>query len=131
MVNDDGENSYPNRGNETWMTDGYGDYVRHYLRAMQAFPELAPANQNHLLKTTSVIKSISYGKEKINYEVFDSSSVEILRLASKPKEIIINNEVLPESGKPEDKSSWSWKQLDKGGVLKIVHLGGNKIEIKF
>ncbi len=38
MVNDDGRNRYPN--DENWLTDGYGDYVRHYLRAMAADPAL-------------------------------------------------------------------------------------------
>jgi hypothetical protein len=32
MVDEDGKNFYPT--NAIWMTDGYGDYVRHYLRAM-------------------------------------------------------------------------------------------------
>src|SRR5690606_41995709 len=31
MVDTDGKNFYPT--NAIWMTDGYGDYVRHYLRA--------------------------------------------------------------------------------------------------
>lgn len=40
MVDTDGKNFYPT--NAIWMTDGYGDYVRHYLRAMAAVPQLAP-----------------------------------------------------------------------------------------
>ena len=39
-VDADGKNRYPN--DDIWLTDGYGDYVRHYLRAMASFPELAP-----------------------------------------------------------------------------------------
>jgi hypothetical protein len=124
MVNDDGENSYPNRGNETWMTDGYGDYVRHYLRAMQAYPELAPVGQNHLLKSSSVVKTIAYGKEKIDYEIFDNSSKEILRLTSKPKEIIIDQRIILEST-VLSKSSWTWEQLETGGILRINKDGNN------
>ena len=60
-VDDDGKNRYPR--DDVWLTDGYGDYVRHYLRAMGAFPELAPADQNHLLRTSSVLRSIEYGAE--------------------------------------------------------------------
>lgn len=41
MVDDDGKNCYPR--DQIWLTDGYGDYVRHYLRAMAFWPELAPA----------------------------------------------------------------------------------------
>ncbi len=129
MVNDDGENSYPNRGNETWMTDGYGDYVRHYLRAMQAYPELAPANQNHLLKSSSVIKAILYSNKKIDYEVFDNSSEEILRLSSKPQQITIDQKIIHETSESSN-SAWTWKQIDKGGILKIINKDGNKISIK-
>ncbi len=32
--------------NPNWFDDGYGDYVRHYLRAMASAPELAPRRQN-------------------------------------------------------------------------------------
>jgi hypothetical protein len=79
MVAEDGRNRYP-MGN-IWLTDGYGDYVRHYLRAMAAAPELAPDNQNHLLRTSSVIKSISYGSDAISYTKFDERSEERLKLA--------------------------------------------------
>lgn len=74
MVNRRGKNRYPE--NDIWLTDGYGDYVRHYLRAMAAAPELAPGSQNHLLRTSSVIKSISYGPDAITYTKFDEQSGE-------------------------------------------------------
>jgi hypothetical protein len=129
MVNDDGENSYPNKGNETWMTDGYGDYVRHYLRAMQTYPELSPENQNHLIKSSSVIKTISYNNDEIDYEVFDKFSEEILRLITKPKQIIIDQRIIPESSN-SSKNSWTWEQLNKGGILRINNKNGNNVSIK-
>lgn len=124
MVNDDGENTYPN--NETWMTDGYGDYVRHYLRGMEVYPELAPSVQNHLVKSTSVIQSIRYGEHKIEYDVFDDGSTEVLRLVSKPTEIKVSGKVITEN---EQNNSWSWSPLGKDGILKISHREGKKIEI--
>jgi hypothetical protein len=78
MVDTDGKNRYPE--NDIWLTDGYGDYVRHYLRAMAAAPELAPDDQNHLLRTSSVIKNISYGPDTITYTKFDDLSSERLKL---------------------------------------------------
>lgn len=78
MVDEDGKNRYPRDAN--WLTDGYGDYVRHYLRAMASAPELAPGDQNHLLRTTSVIRSISYGPARIVYTKFDAASAERLKL---------------------------------------------------
>ena len=128
MVNIDGENTYPN--NETWLTDGYGDYVRHYLKAMGIFPELAPKNQNHLVKSSSVIKFIHYKKNEIKYEVFDDESTEVLRLTTKPKKIFVNNMPLRQSRKADTNNFWKWTSLDKGGVLSINKINGSKIIIE-
>jgi hypothetical protein len=78
MVDTDGKNRYPRDDN--WLTDGYGDYVRHYLRAMASFPELAPDDQNHLLRTTSVIQTIAYTDDLITYTKFDGNSTERFKL---------------------------------------------------
>lgn len=90
MVDADGRNLYPattranagkpRTGGGHWLTDGYGDYVRHYLRAMASLPALAPEQQNHLLRTTSVIRGISYGADAIRYEKFDAASSERFKL---------------------------------------------------
>jgi hypothetical protein len=79
-VDNDGKNRYPR--DDIWLTDGYGDYVRHYLRAMAAQPELAPDDQNHLLRTSSVVQSISYSGSKIAYTKFDARSLERLKLGA-------------------------------------------------
>jgi hypothetical protein len=80
MVNDDGRNRYPE--GHIWLTDGYGDYVRHYLRAMASSPELAPGDQNHLLRTSSVIKKIKYKQGAIIYKKFDERSEERFKLGA-------------------------------------------------
>jgi hypothetical protein len=80
MVDADGKNRYPN--DDIWLTDGYGDYVRHYLRAMASSPELAPNDQNHLLRSSSEVQHIQYTPDVITYKKFDERSVERLKLAS-------------------------------------------------
>ncbi|HXY40599.1 MAG TPA: hypothetical protein VEQ10_13070, partial [Vicinamibacteria bacterium] len=80
MVDGDGKNRYYR--DDVWLTDGYGDYVRHYLRAMAAAPELAPKDQNHLLRTSSVVRRIDYGSEAIRYEKWDELSRERLKLGA-------------------------------------------------
>ncbi|MHB1939132.1 MAG: hypothetical protein ACYCOR_21575 [Acidobacteriaceae bacterium] len=85
-VNDDGKNLYPY--DDIWLTDGYGDYVRNYLRSMASAPELAPQDQNHLLRSTSVIQHIQYSPDRITYRKFDAQSVERLKLgAAIPKSV--------------------------------------------
>jgi hypothetical protein len=127
MVDCSGKNFYPT--NAIWMTDGYGDYVRHYLRAMAAAPQLAPDNSDHMLRTSSIVSKITYETSKIAYTVFESSSEELFRLTSKPKNIIIDGEKLqPAEGK--DAEGWYWESLPTGGVLTIRHSQGKNIEIR-
>jgi hypothetical protein len=85
-VDTDGKNRYIRDDN--WLTDGYGDYVRHYLRAMAAAPELAPGNQNHLLRTSSVIQTIDYGADRIQYAKFDAGSAEEFKLGAWPPQSV-------------------------------------------
>lgn len=143
MVDHDGKNCYPR--DEVWMTDGYGDYVRHYLRAMSFLPELAPASQNHLLSSTSIIQlmeyqptinkfyggSVPFEKAKetlVHYRTFDSKSTEILRMNVKPEAVTVNNTPIPEADSSEAEG-WTWNPLEKGGVLTIIHLSGNEIAV--
>lgn len=79
-VDTDGKNRYIR--DQNWLTDGYGDYVRHYLRAMASAPELAPEDQNHLLRTSSVIQSIDYGASAIRYRKFDKRSAEMFKMGA-------------------------------------------------
>lgn len=57
MVDVDGKNCFPT--DDVWLTDGYGDYVRHYLRAMATYPILAPV-EDHILSSTSFIQQADY-----------------------------------------------------------------------
>jgi hypothetical protein len=123
MVDFDGKNWFPNfELCEIWWTDGYGDYVRHYLRAMGAAPELAPPGQNHLLRTSSVTKSVTYSSNRVVYETFDDSGAEVLRLTHRPRSIRCQG---------LHQSDWKWESLPQGGgVLRITRRGGNKVEIE-
>lgn len=118
-VASDGRNRYIR--DDIWLTDGYGDYVRHYLRAMAAMPELSPANKNRFLSSTSIVTSIEYKPEVITYSTYDSAT-DILRLKQKPNEIDCDGKELKES---VDKNSegFNWKPLSTGGVLQIKHNG--------
>lgn len=129
MVNDDGENTYPN--NETWLTDGYGDYVRHYLKAFAAYPDLAPVNKNHIVNSTSVIRSIKYEDRLINYITFDKGSSETLRLGAKPKQVLVNGKKISEVTEIKNKDGWSWEPKEKGGVLVVNHIKGKNITITY
>lgn len=143
MVDNDGKNCYPR--DEVWMTDGYGDYIRHFLRAMAFDPELAPSDQTHLLSSTSIIQHMEYApsinkfyggnvpKEKVNntlihYRTFDANSMEVIRITTKPESVFVNNTSIPETDS-STKEGWSWKTLNKGGLLTVRHTSGNEIAV--
>jgi hypothetical protein len=126
MVDSDGKNFYPT--NAVWMTDGYGDYVRHYLRAMAAAPQLAPDNSDHMLRSTSVVSKISYSPSEIIYQTFDDAAEELFRLTSKPRYVNVNNNRLDQVSNMS-LEGWTWQTLDNGGILKIKRSGGNNIVI--
>ena len=79
-------------GTGYWFSDGYGDYMRHFLRGMASVPDWAPANENHLLKSSSVICSIKYTEDKILYKTFDDQSLELFKLTDKPKTVLVGDE---------------------------------------
>jgi hypothetical protein len=127
-VASDGRNRYIR--DDIWLTDGYGDYVRHYLRAMAAMPDLAPAGENHLLGSSSVVTSIVYSGNSIEYNTFDKESAELIRLVEKPAKVMVNETELSETESSET-GGWTWTVLKKGGILKIFKKGGRNVLIDF
>jgi hypothetical protein len=127
-VASDGRNRYIR--DDIWLTDGYGDYVRHYLRAMAAMPELAPAEKNRLLGSSSVVQSVKYLADRIEYITWDSSANEVLRLISKPRSLTVNERAINEETNTK-KEGWNWQPLQKGGILKVYHNSGNTINILY
>jgi len=137
----DGKNCFP--FDEPWLTDGYGDFVRHYLRAMATYPVLAPA-EDHILSTTSVIQQADYkghfhkyysvdftevdsNKVRLYYRTFDNDGVEEIKLTSKPSAVLVNDKPLNEKVNGE---GYSWTALEKGGVLWVRRKSGNKVIVE-
>jgi hypothetical protein len=139
MVDFDGKNRFPE--DEPWLTDGYGDYVRHYLRAMDAVPALTAPDEDHLISSTSVIQQADYdgflkktiylnfenvdsGRVKLFYRAFDAQGMEKIRLGKKPSSILLDNRPMNETKSGE---GTEWKSMDSGGLLTIRREKGRKI----
>src|SRR5436190_9501303 len=73
--------------NTYWFSDGYADYLRSFNWGMGSLPELAPKRQNHLLGSTSVVRSVSSGRSRVSYETFAESGDEVLRLRYRPTNV--------------------------------------------
>lgn len=104
----------------SWWSDGYGDYIRHFMEGLASVPEWTPAEEDHLLRSTSVIQKISYSNKELRYRAFDSDSREVLRLTKKPAQVRSGETVLSQRSRL-DKPGWTWKSHEKGGVVRIWH----------
>jgi len=132
MVDTDGKNRYPQ--DDIWLTDGYGDYVRHYLRAMAAAPELAPKNQNHLLKSSSVIQKVVYSQNQIVITTFDKSGYLLLHVTQKPSSILAGSNKLKECLSSESIQNNGFvfnHKNDPKGTLRIKYTNSNQVKINF
>ncbi len=114
-------------GDEIWFSDGYVDYIRHFMEGLAAIPEWVPVG-NHLLKSSSVVQSIEYKANQINFITFDDASEVTLRTISKPKLVFVSGKNI-QSSKTLEANTWNWTPLEKGGVVKMKYSGGNKILI--
>ncbi len=117
-----------NWGGEIWFSDGYTDYIRHFMQGLGAIPEWAPAGENHLLKSSSVIQHIKYTSKKIEIKSFDKVFTQVYRLAKKPVHVKGNNLIIKES-KSLIPGSYTWIPLQRGGVLKVAVKNCNNLEI--
>jgi hypothetical protein len=137
-VDVDGKNCFPT--DEPWLTDGYGDYIRHYLRAMATYPSLAPA-EDHILSSTSVIQQTDYkgflkkfiylnfdkvdtNKVGLFYRTFDKQGMETIRMKAKPSAVLLNDQPMKEVNADE---GYSWNALEKGGVLTVRRKNGDHV----
>lgn len=112
-----------------WFDDGYGDHIRHYLWAMGAIPESAPAGENHLLRSSSIVTHVSYSPDSIQYTTFRSDASEVLRLKAAPKLITADATKLAIE-KDLTKAGYSIQQLAGGDVVvRIRHSGAKDVKV--
>jgi len=143
MVDTDGKNRYPR--DENWLTDGYGDYVRHYLRAFEALPSLASGTGDHVLYSSSVIQHIGYrgnvnktlvpvvrdgdvNKVRVFYRAYDKAGRETVHLVQKPTSILLDGKPLTETDRAGTEG-FSWEPAGTGGVLTITRVNGHAVTI--
>ena len=100
MARDDGVVIFSPCDDSVWFTDGYFDYVPHFLDGMAALPEMAPADQDHLLSSTSIITTITYAPGRIAYHTYHPKGAETLRLTFTPATVTGDGEELPHTFDP-------------------------------
>ncbi len=117
--------------NSYWFDDGYSDYIRSFLWAMGAIPEFAPQGQNHLLRSSSVVRKVQYGTNAISYETFDPDATEVLRLNQAPAHVnaggneLVRMDVLKAGG-------YTIRNLPGGGVaVRVEHAGARDVTVSW
>jgi hypothetical protein len=113
--------------NQIWVTDSYGDFVKHFIVAMYAVPEWAPPGEDHLLWSSSVVQAVAYAVDGVSYRTFDGAAREKLRLTFTPATITANGAVL--SQRPDlEAEGWTWDPALR--VLEIRHDHGREIVVR-
>jgi hypothetical protein len=95
-----------------WFSDGYADYIRHFLSGMGSVPEWTPDGEDHIVRSTSQVKQVTYAPGKVTYVTFDKESEEHLRLSFAPATVTAG-------GKPLAKSNWSYDAASH--TLRVRH----------
>jgi hypothetical protein len=103
-------------GEGWWFSDGYGDYIRHFLIAMAAVPNWAPRDENHLLRSTSLVRHIDYAPQRVGWTTFDASAQESLRLTFQPGTVLAAGAPLPRRA-ALDADGFTTEPLASGGFL--------------
>ena len=112
--------------NNQWFTDGYGDYIRHFMNGLAAVPEWVPFNQTHLLRSTSVVKNISYGINSVTYTTHSANAKDVLHLNFTPGTVMADNVILP---RRNDLNQPGWTLDVATKTLRIYHNNATNITI--
>lgn len=110
-----------------WFTDQYSDGPRRMMDAFWAVPEWAPADESHLLGSTSVVTKISYGKGSVTYSTFDAQSSDVLRLDFTPNAVMADGRPLARR-KDLDQPGYTFDDATR--VLRIRHGEARNIDIQ-
>jgi hypothetical protein len=115
-------------GTGYWFSDGYGDYMRHFQRGMASIPEWAPANENHILGSTSVPTQVAYTKDSIHYATPEPST-EVLRVRRLPTKITVGNPLRLRRELTRD--GYSLEPIRSGDYALHVRHGAGTVAIQF
>ena len=128
LAREDGIVVFSIRDQDVWFSDGYFDYVPHFLDGMAALPEMAPADRDHLLGSSSIITNITYQPGRIAYRAFAPDGSEVLRLAFRPRRVIIGGREVPLEPAAAAAPGVSWD--GRGNVLRVRRRGQREVEIE-
>ena len=111
-----------------WFSDGYGDYIRHFLIAMAAIPEFAPKHADHLLRSSSVVTTVAYKPGELRYRTFHPDAAEVLRLTFRPASITAGTQALSLRSNL-DGEGFTVSPLGDDFVVRVRHSSSGEIRV--
>ena len=112
-----------------WFEDGYADAGRSFIWGMGAIPEFAPVGRDHLLRSSSVVQKVSYAKRKIEFQTFDKTGTEVLRLSFKPNRILAGGTPLAERKDLNEDGYTAYPLAGGDDVVHIHHSRSNMVTV--
>ena len=120
-------NAHAPFSDQWWFTDEFTDGPRRMMDAFWAFPEWAPADESHLLGSSSVVTKIRYSNGAVTYSTFDASSNDVLRLNFVPITVTAGAKLLS-CVNNTDEEGYTFDQASH--VMRIHHTRANTIDIE-
>ena len=121
------ENGHTPWGTQWWFTDEFADGPRRLMDAFWAVPEWAPADESHLLGSSSPVTKMAYGKGSVTYSTFDPESTDVLRLDFAPEAVTAGGRPL---SRHPDLTREGFTFDDSTRVLRIRHEKAKDIDIQ-
>ena len=113
-----------------WFSDGYADYLRHFNWVMGSIPELAPTGEDHVLRSTSVVRRVTYERKQVSYVTFDAAGTEVLRLSFKPARVSAGNATLPVRNDLHGEGYTVEALKDGDFVVRIKHVKSGEVIVR-
>ena len=113
-------------GPQWWFTDEFADGPRRLMDAFYAVPEWAPADESHVLGSSSIVTHVHYGKGSVTYSTFDTQATEVLRLDFVPKSVMADGKPLRAQ---KDLNAPGFVFDEKTHVLRIRHDGAKDVSV--
>ncbi len=116
-----------------WTNAAVPSAMKWTLRTMAWLPELmGAARENHIMRSSSVVNSVTYGKGHIDYSTFDAprDTVDVLRLAFAPKSITADGQPLSER-RELSSNGFTLQKLPVGDyIVTLRHDGATRIVVQ-
>src|SRR5665213_220731 len=116
-----------------WLKSAHPSALEWVLRTMGWMPEqFGPSRENHIMRNSAVVNSVTYEKGNIGYSTFDApeNTVDVLRLSFEPDSITANGKTLTLSASLAA-NGYTVKTLPDGDcIVSIRHDGKKDIVVK-